>query len=487
MIHLENVTIRKENTLILEDINISFYEPFKVGLIGENGSGKSTLLDVISGKIFPFKGKVTKPHYSEIQTVPKDYSFSRIIGAAYQYYQQRYSAYDSEIGPTLREVLQNRIKPVGTIDEKSVVLPPPAYEEKHLTEICKKLHIFHLLERKVTSLSNGETRRSLIAWSLLKKPKILLLDNPFTGLDTASKELLREIINTLDTSLILVANQADLPSEINQLIYLTKGKVEGKYNRPFPKDLIREKKVELDEIILNTVFTKSESTFEIAFEIKNGTVSYGDKKALDNVNWKIKRGEKWALSGPNGSGKTTLLSLLSADNPKAYQNDIVLFDRKRGSGESIWDIKKKIGFVSPELHLFFPRNNSVLKVVASGLFDSIGLYRKLKTDEEQKAEQLLELLNLIHLKDRLMNQISTGEQRQVLLARALIKNPPLLLLDEACQNLDYQQMVYFRELVNDLVTRLDKTLIYVTHNPEEIPAAVTRFLYLENGKVIRSI
>ncbi|KPM48448.1 ATP-binding cassette domain-containing protein [Jiulongibacter sediminis] len=485
MIQFHKVSIKKGDQLILSELDFQIEFPFKIAIAGENGSGKSTLLDAIAGKIFPFQGKIEKPHYSEILLVPRDYSFNRMVGAAYQYYQQRYSAYDSEIGPTLWEVLQNQAKPVGTVDEKSVELPSLQYEPDWVDEIAELMNVSHLLQRKITSLSNGETRRSLIAWALLQKPKLLLLDNPFTGLDTASKELLKEIINKLDVSILLVAGANDLPDSIESILILKDGRLAQTLTPPFGDLQQEERSLNIDHDQLPSLFPETEEDFEVAFSIKNGLVKYGEKKALDGVNWVVKNGECWALMGPNGSGKTTLLSLLTADNPKAYQNDIVLFDKKRGTGESIWDIKKKIGFVSPELHLFFPKNSTVLKVVASGLFDSIGLYRKLKPEEETKAAGLLKFFDLSHLSDRLLSHLSTGEQRLVLLARALIKNPPILLLDEPCQNLDYQHMVYFRNLINELVTSLNKTLIYVTHNPEEIPTAINKTIYLENGKVIK--
>lgn len=485
MLQFHKVSIKKGDQLILSELNFQLSLPFKVAVSGETGSGKSSFLDAVAGKLFPFQGKIERPHYSDILLVPRDYSFNRMVGAAYQYYQQRYSAYDSEIGPTLWEVLQNQVKPVGTVDEKSVELPPLTYEADWLDEIARLMNIAHLLQRRITSLSNGETRRSLIAWALLQKPKLLLLDNPFTGLDTASKELLKEVINKLEVSLLLVAGAKDLPACIESQLFLKEGRLAEIRKPPFNDFQEDEKSLKIDPRQLYRVFSETEEDFDVAFSIKDGIVSYGEKKALDGVNWQVKRAECWALMGPNGSGKTTLLSMLTADNPKAYQNDIVLFDKKRGSGESIWDIKRKIGFVSPELHLFFPKNSSVLKVVASGLFDSIGLYRKLKPEEEKRAIELLEFFELAHLTDRLLSHLSTGEQRLVLLARALIKKPPILLLDEPCQNLDYQHMVYFRNLVNTLVKSLNKTLIYVTHNPEEIPEAIDKYLYLDKGKVLK--
>src|SRR5690606_24485018 len=234
MIQFTDVSIRKGETTILENLHIQLKAPFKTAVLGVNGSGKSTLLDAIAGKIFPLKGRIEKSGSPKIVLVPRDYSFSRMIGAAYQYYQQRYAAYDSEIGPSLREVLQDQVKPVGTIDEKSVDSKEPAYNESWLNEVCESLNIDHLLERKVTSLSNGETRRSLLAWALLKKPDLLLLDSPFTGLDTRSKELLRTLIDRLPVNVLLVCGQNELPESIAEIIWLENRSVNAIMKRPFP-------------------------------------------------------------------------------------------------------------------------------------------------------------------------------------------------------------------------------------------------------------
>ena len=188
------------------------------------------------------------------------------------------------------------------------------------------------------------------------------------------------------------------------------------------------------------------------------------------------------MLGPNGSGKSSILSLITADNPQAYRNDFDLFDRKRGSGESIWAIKKRIGFVSPELHLYADAHNSVWKIIASGLFDTAVLFKPLSNEQAESVADFIQLFNLENVKDKLLHQLSSGQQRLVFLARALVKNPPLLILDEPCQSLDHAHMVYFRELVNELVVSLDKTLIYVTHYEAEIPACVNQVFRIEKGK-----
>ncbi|MCP9767798.1 ATP-binding cassette domain-containing protein [Lacihabitans sp. LS3-19] len=484
-IRFENVELSKNNFTILSDLNFEINENTVV--YGESGSGKSILLDAISGKLFPTKGKIFKDSSKSIIAVGRDYSFHKLIGPVYQYYQQRFNSQDAEIGPTVYEVLQNQVIPVGTVNENSVELTSPLYEENWLGEIVKLMHLEHLLKQKITSLSNGETRRTLIANALLKKPAILLLDNPFTGLDVNSRVELKNILSGLKHVLIvLVANPADVPESFKNIIFLDNKSIEFIGNRGnfIPKEV---KKWNIDLKLLREIellSTPQFDDFSTAIKIIDGKVRYGDKLVLQEINWEVKKNEKWALMGPNGSGKSSLLSLITGDNPQCYQNQLYLFDKKRGSGESIWDLKKKMGFVSPELHLYFNKYITVWKVTASGFFDSAGLFQKLNENQMKLVEAYLKLVNLFEFKDRTLNQLSFGQQRLVFLTRALVKNPALLILDEPCQGLDYNQMVYFRTILNDIATHQNKSLVFVTHYEDEIPGCVNKRLNLSEGKVI---
>ncbi|RAJ92515.1 molybdate transport system ATP-binding protein [Larkinella arboricola] len=489
LLSLQNATVRRPTGLVLQHLDWSLRAGENWAVLGATGSGKSSLLDALSGRIPVADGQYRHPVgplREAVEQVANDYQFDRKVASSAQFYQQRFNADAAEEAPTVWEVLQNQIKPTGTIDAQSVTLPPPAYPEAWLAEVAEWVHITHLMNRRLTSLSNGETRRTLLARSLLRRPKILLLDNPFGGLDVASRERLHGILNRIaaeGTTLVLATTPREIPDCITHVAELADGQINWqgpKADRPALSESAPETLT--DPALLPRWLNTSASAFEYAIRMRNVTVNYGEKTVLEDINWQVRRGDKWAVLGPNGSGKSTLLSLITADNPQGYRNDYELFDRKRGSGESIWDIKRNIGFVSPELHLYFPREQSVWKVVASGLFDTAGLFRKTTPEQTEQIDFMLDLLRIQHLRDKRLSQLSTGEQRWVLLARALVKNPPLLVLDEPCQNLDPAHIIRFRDLVDELCQSSDRTLLYVSHYAEEIPRCVTQVLRLDAGK-----
>jgi molybdate transport system ATP-binding protein len=505
MLSLQNAFIRRYDTVVLSDLNLQIQTGEQWAIVGENGSGKSTLLEVLAGKWPVWRGKLTHDYGNVLlskvaELVPSDYSFNRIIKSAAQYYQQRFHSFEAEIAPSVREVLTNQLKPVGTVDEHSVTLPPSGITEEDLRAISQLLSIDHLLDRHFVTLSNGETRRMLLARSLLKKPKLLLLDNPFSGLDVHSREVLRDALKQLkaqNITVILVTSSVEVPDSVTHILELKEGKIIDIIsksfnndtlveNRPFQgdkktvavSDLQSETKLKID---LQSIHSNN---FTFAVNLRNINVSYGGKKVLDTINWQVKKGEKWALVGPNGSGKSTLLSILTADNPQRFANDYDLFDIKRG-GASMWDVKSKIGHVSPELHLYFPQETTVFKTIASGFFDATGVYFRQLTEEQiQQTNMVAEWLNVNMLLEKPFKNLSKGQQRLVLLARALVKNPPLLILDEPCQGLDFAAVEHFKQVVDTVCDSPERTLIYVSHYPYEIPSCVTQTLRLADGKIV---
>ena len=213
------------------------------------------------------------------------------------------------------------------------------------------------------------------------------------------------------------------------------------------------------------------------------TIRYGEKIILDRLSWQVNQGENWSLKGHNGAGKSTLISLIFGENPQAYANRITLFDRRRGSGESIWDVKKPTGFVSPEMTRYFPKSQTCLQIVLSGFFDTVGLFRRITDVQEKLALDWLTALNLRHVSSFRLNQVTLEQQRFCLLARAMVKSPALLILDEAAQGMDEFQREVFKEAVEEICSNSDITLIYVSHYEEDIPSCVNRRIVLREGQI----
>jgi molybdate transport system ATP-binding protein len=263
----------------------------------------------------------------------------------------------------------------------NLILTPPAYWEFEKT--ISALNLQHLRDKQVIKLSNGETKRLMIATALLKNPTLLLLDNPLTGLDVATREYFNTLLTEISASgitLVMATSAHEIPDIINNVAVLENGAVSKTLDKQqFLADLeSNPEKPNVDaEALCSLIHTNTQPhNYAKIVAMNNVMIRYGKKTILNHINWQINPGERWALLGPNGAGKSTLLSLINGDNPQAYANDIVLFDKKRGSGESIWDIKSKIGFVSPELYQYFPTDNSCLQVIESGFYDTLGLFRQ---------------------------------------------------------------------------------------------------------------
>ena len=327
-----------------------------------------------------------------------------------------------------------------------------------------------LLDKYLISLSSGELRKFQLIKTLLSNPEVLILDNPFIGLDAQTREQLKELLPVLCrerrlTIYLVVSRIEDIPDYADKTIWMT------------PQDELTAPPLGLDndrrQAILSLAQHSDDYDSDVVVNMNQVSIRYDNRTILSNLDWTIHKGECWALGGPNGSGKSTLLSLICADNPQAYACDISLFGRQRGTGESIWEIKRHIGYVSPEMHRSYQHNIPAIQVVASGLKDTMGLYTRTNESEREQCRWWMRIFGIDHLEERSFLSLSSGEQRLVLVARAFVKDPQLLILDEPLHGLDTQN----RQLVKDVMTtfsqRSGKTLIMVSHYEEEIPACFT--------------
>ncbi len=455
---------------VLNNISLRIDRQQQWAVIGHSGSGKTTLAHVLSAKIF-YRGQLNWQLPSgnlTIELVEQQHHFKNLSNTSSFYYQQRFNASDADDSITVADALGD-----------------PALAAEWIT----LLHLDTLLQKPLLQLSNGENKRLQLARALLLNPAVLILDNPFLGLDTEGRNTLHGIFDTIakkNIHIILITAPAELPACITHVALLEEGSLVSAQKK---EDYLRQPTAvapvfTADPVWLQQLRPPAESDFLLAVKMEKVTIRYGDKIVLNNIDWQVKKGECWNLAGPNGAGKSTLLSLITADNPQAYANNIILFDRQRGSGESIWDIKRKIGFVSPELHVYFEQHASCFEVIASGLFDTIGLFRRLSAAQEETVLLWMQLMNLVAFRDKRIFQLSASQQRMALLARALVKNPPLLILDEPTQGLDARQTAYFKGLVNEICQGFATTLIYVSHYASDLPTCIKHYLRLQNGNMM---
>lgn len=491
LISIQKATVRQFDKVVFENLDFEWETGQHWAILGQSGVELTAFLDTLLGKTMVTSGRIQRSFAKEYQeqkseagevnsfrdlitTVSQQYTFKNKSNLGNFYYQQRFNSMESDEALTVEDYLKNI----------EVKVPGPW----SLSKVIRFMNLEHLKDKSLIKLSNGETRRLSFATALIKNPKILLMDQPLTGLDKETRGDFGGMLSDIIASgihVLMSTHHDEIPSGITHVAILGENKISNADKAERIKGVHQSLRFENDvdpEFVKRLLVKNSAFSFQKILEFKNTAVRYGDKQILDGINWTILPNEKWALKGENGAGKSTLLSLVLGENPQAYANEIWLFDRKRGSGESIWDIKKQIGFVAPELSRFFPPNQTCIKVVLSGLFDTMGLFKKVSQDQEKLAMDWLGLFHLENIANRLLSQVSLENQRFILLARALIKNPELLVLDEAAQGMDDLQRVRFRETVDLVCKILPVSMIYVSHYEEDIPKCVNKIFRLKGGK-----
>ena len=455
---VSNLKIARQNKTILDDVNFLLNEGEHILITGDAGSGKTSLGLALTGKMF-YTGEITLGFpVAQVLFIPQFYKFKDKSGMSDFYYQQRYNSADADDALTVAEVL--------SFDNEKI----------NIRQMLDSLNLTKRLHAPLIHLSSGERKKLQLIEAFTKHAKLIILDNPYIGLDTDSVEQLNNLFSYLANegkTFILLGSTEVIPGFIRKVGIIDKQNLTIDYSANYRKPANTTKAIET--IKLPQV---KQINFIHAFELNNIFVSYGTKHILQNISWRVKHGEKWLLQGMNGAGKSTLLSLINGDHPQAYVNDIYLFDKKRGSGESVWEIKNRIGFISPEFHWNFNYAITAAEVVVTGIYDTLGLYKKPQPAEQNLALEYLSLLGISSVKDSSFLELSLGIQRMVLLARAMVKNPPLLIFDEPCQGLNEQQSQQFTGLIDSLFADSSHTIIYVSHRQDQIPQCVDKIFKL---------
>lgn len=503
-----------------------------IAIVGPNGGGKSMLVDIITGAhallpMNPVRYDFRPSRARLVSDNIKHMTFRDSYGTSdgTYYYQQRWNQADIDSTPRVADALDEAFRAAEaglvreTVFDKFRVREETADEERERlsreaaaretlfrdmervrARLYEMFHLETLLDKHIIMLSSGEMRKFQLTKTLLTNPRVLIMDNPFIGLDVAARRQLHDFLSVLteetQVSVILVQSKSDdIPEFITHVVRVERMTVGAKqtlaeYRASTPAVpahvLTAEKAAAIaapphsacDGDAPTRALPADAAGSDAVIEFAGVNIRYGTRTILRDLSLTVRRGEHWALSGENGAGKSTLLSIVCADNPQAYANDITLFGHRRGHGESIWDIKRHIGYISPEMHRAFQRDLPAIDIVASGLSDRSGLYARPKPTEREQCLFWLDIFGVRELADRTFLKLSSGEQRLVLLARAFVKDPDLLILDEPLHGLDLTRRRLVKDIIETFCRREGKTLIMVTHYEEELPACIDHRLRL---------
>ncbi|MGE9550763.1 molybdate ABC transporter ATP-binding protein ModF [Erwinia amylovora] len=465
--------------LTLNDLTLHSGESW--AFVGANGSGKSSLARALSGELKPARGTLDSQF-----TRPTRLSLEQLQKLVSEEWQRNntdlLSPGEDDTGRTTAEIIQDEVK-----------------DSARCQRLADIFGITRLLDRRFKYLSTGETRKTLLCQALMAQPDLLILDEPFDGLDVDSRANLALVLAELRQqgyTVVLVLNRFnDIPDFIDSVGVLA----ECTLTHVGPREVILAEALvaqlahserlqgmtlpEPDDASLKQPLAADAPLIVL----RDGVVSYNDKAILNRLSWAVKPGQHWQIVGPNGAGKSTLLSLVTGDHPQGYSNDLTLFGRRRGSGETIWDIKQHIGYVSSSLHLDYRVSSSVRNVIISGYFDSIGIYQAVSDRQHFLAGLWLQRLGMDGpLADAPFHSLSWGQQRLVLIARALVKHPALLILDEPLQGLDPINRQLVRRFVDVLIGEGETQLLFVSHHAEDAPQCIThRLTFVPDGDTYR--
>lgn len=506
IIKITNGVTRHPDWRMADPINLNIETNEQIAIVGNNASGKSRLVETLTGHYpllmneveYDFSPSPLKLVSENLKYITFRDSYGDSDGT--YYYQQRWNQHDIDdntptAGQLLDEAYRKAEESIGRgLDDEQLKA-----ESLRRAALRKQLYtMFHLdtlLDKYIISLSSGELRKFQLTKTLLGAPRVLIMDNPFIGLDASTRDLLADLLHTLirETNLlvILVLSKTDtIPDFVTHILPLEGTKLKDKITReeylaayqPVTKHVLSQ---EAAKTIINLPEKdiEKESFYPKAggeiLKFNDVSIRYGKRTILNDLNWCVHEGERWALSGENGAGKSTLLSLVCADNPQSYACNIELFGHRRGTGESIWEIKRHIGYVSPEMHRAYQKDLPAIDIVASGLTDSVGLYVRPRPEQRQICKLWMDVFGIGELCDKTFLKLSSGEQRLCLLARAFVKDPELLILDEPLHGLDNTNRQLVKDIIETFCSRRHKTLVMVTHYKDELPKCIDHSLFLK--------
>lgn len=501
-------------------------------VIGRNGSGKADFLKALSGQmqLIPNTPETVTGKAADIPLYSNNFSNSVEIVSL----EKAASLIEEERNNDESEYLDGGVDAgrTGRIFLSEAVLGHPVKKHEPLPECAKRLEsdpqvklcgIEKILDRGLKYMSTGEIRRTLLCHALLSGKKLLILSDPFAGLDAQSRSILlsffneivkKQLSDTTDESsfpriILSMERYFEIPEDITHVLEFNCGKISFcGLKKDYEKKLVKlegetkSRRAEDKAAFTAEVSSLNSQAFEIKndensleqaiiekekiplIEMKNVRVAWDGHVVLDNVNWTLNKGEHYLIRGPNGSGKTTLLELITGDNMQVYCNNVSLFGKRRGTGETVWEIKARLGIVSYRMHVEYRMlgGTDLESVIISGFHDSIGLYEQKSDVEIVAAKKWLALGGFAGREHDSFGSLSYGEQRAVLILRAAVKCPAILILDEPCHGLDDEYRQKILDLLETIAESGTTTLLHVTHDPSEVLPCEKHILELHPGE-----
>ena len=522
-ISINECRIESSRGTLLENVSWKMSSKEAWLVVGANGSGKANFLNALAGDGARFVPNKDGAFFSNVfENSTEIISLEKAAALIEEERANDESEYVEggvDHGRTARVFVCEGIlgKKIRRQTNGEFEIPEEAARLENFPEV-KLCGIENILDRGLKYLSTGEIRRTYLCRALLGKKRLLILSDPFAGLDAQSRKILLDFFDGIATRqlknfgeesgafpriILSMERFNEIPESINCVLEFSKNAISFCGSRREYEEILsqrqkensdfREKnKIEFKQTVQNLVAENSAENFsdeknsaeKILVEMRGVNVGWGEHRVLRDLNWTLRRGEHWLIRGPNGSGKTTFLELITGDNMQVFCNDVKIFGARRGSGETIWDIKKRLGIVSYRLHVEYRMvGQNLLGVIVSGFHDSIGLYEAASDVEIAAAKKWLALGGFSGRENEQFSNLSYGEQRAILILRASVKSPEILILDEPCHGLDEN----FRQKILDLLETIAEsgttTLLHVTHDPSEALACeknILEFLPNEN-------
>ncbi|MBN2655305.1 MAG: ATP-binding cassette domain-containing protein [Nitrospirae bacterium] len=485
LIDIQRADVQIGNQKILSDISWRLQKDENWTLLGSNGAGKTTFLKLIHGDIWHNAGSRIYAIQGEPQESPIGIKNHAALVSPEML--NAYAKYDWNI--KVEEVIHT-----GFADTVWLFDKPNKHQISIADRIIEQLGIDSLRQKEILRISSGEAKKVMIARALVSEPVLLMLDEICNDPDADSREAIIDIIDQTalsGTQIIYSTHRTlEMPNCITHALVLDRGSIvmqSGKKDLPHVRKqaYIRMTSDESIPIIekKESEYLEYKSESAPLIEIKNADIYIGDWQILHNINWRINKGEHWAISGKNGAGKSTLFKLIMAELHPASGGKILRFNLQNDA--SVWDVRKRIGYVSSSLQASYDWGISAEDVVLSGFFSSIGLYDEVSKAQKEAAIEWLHILRIDNLRNRRILSLSYGESRKVLLARAMVNKPDMLLLDEPFNGLDEYSRSEFLNLVEQ-IGRMGTTIVMSTHHRNEIIPIINHELKMKGGRILSS-